>query len=233
MTKKEEEIENLIAMTLIAQGQAIGRKYVAIGQGMKALSPESTPFITLDGSDVYYCGNNNFELQEPEFKASKTTKWGSFYHPCLLFGIGSDDGGWNKVYIDTRIEGWYLLWVSTRLNTWSAGPIVWVTNVMAWTPKAKNDSINKAGYRMFWALALAMDHVEINEYFNNNYVNYIDEGGKWVYEWEYSTKSKQVFAAIRRTIYKDENEYLDLYNSSPDILKPFIASRKLYSSIID
>ena len=219
--KKDEYIINAREMTLIAQGQSIAGKLLQIGGGMVSTKSETTPYRILDGSAVYYSGYNIFDLQEPEFKPGKIKKWGEFYHPYLMFGM-PDRGGWNKIYIDTRIDGYYLLWVASKLDDWASGPDAWVASVIAWTPKAKNDSVNKAGTRMFWAIGLAMDDVAPGEYNSDFY----GEAGEWVNEWLCSIKCKQVFAAIRKTNYKDEHEYLNIIGSAPDVLKPHIALRK-------
>lgn len=208
------------AMTLIAQGQTIGGKALVVGQGMKSLRTEETPYRILDGLPVFYSGNNILEFEEPEFLTNKIHKWGEYYHPYLMSGMPCV-GGWNKIYVDTRIEGWYLLWISTKLDEWAVGPSDWEASIIAWTPKSKNDSITRAGFRMFWASALALDSVEINEYFNADF----DED-LWLNEWICSTKCRQVFASMRRTIYKNEGEYLDLIITAPDILKPYIELRK-------
>jgi len=69
--------------------------------------------------------------------------------------------------VDTRIDGWYLLWILSRLDTDDFGPSDWIPEIISWTPERKGDSARKAGYRMFWAAALAIDYVEKDEYYNS------------------------------------------------------------------
>ncbi len=222
---KTDQKKRTRAITLIAQGQTIGGSVLVIGQGMKPLKTEQTPYRILNGVPIFYIGNNAFELEEPEFPSGKLYKWGEYYHPYLLVGMPSV-GGWNKVYVDTRYKGWYVLVVSTKLDEWAIGPSDWEASIIAWTPKTKYDSINEAGYRMFWAAALALDCVQINEYFSDDF----DENGKWSETWNCSTKCKQVFASIRKTAYKNKTEFLNLINKSPDILKHYIELRKLINT---
>ena len=219
---KEKNKKTNKALTLIAQGQAIGGKVLVFGEGMKSLKAEQSPYRVLDGVPVFYSGNNAFEFEEPLFFTQETHKWGEYYHPYLMNGMPSV-GGWNKVYVDTRIEGWYLLWVVSKLDEWAVGPSDWEASILAWTPKIKNDSINKAGYRMFWASGLALDDVPLDEYCNDDY----DEDGKWLDEWNCSIKCKQVFASIRRTIYENEEDYFELINDAPEMLKLYIEQRKI------
>ncbi len=98
-------------ITKIAQGESIGGKNLVIGEGMKSMKTEQAPYRQLNGSSVYYSGNNRLEFEEPEFQRNKVHKWGAYYYPYLMIGM-PDVGGWNKVYVDTRIEGWYLLWLN-------------------------------------------------------------------------------------------------------------------------
>jgi hypothetical protein len=225
---KNEHKKTVRAITLMAQGQALGGKILVVGEGMKPNKTEQAPYRILDGLPVFYSGNNVFEFVEPMFFTQETHKWGAYYHPYIMIGMPSF-GGWNKLYVDTRIEGWYILWVVTKLDEWAVGPSDWEASILAWTPKMKKDSIDKAGYRMFWASALALDDVPLDEYCNDDY----DEDGKWLDEWNCSTKCKQVFASIRRTIYENEGDYFELINDAPEILKLYIEQRKITEADVE
>ena len=177
---------------------------------------KKTPYTTFEDVPIFYSGVNNIEFEHPEFKASKTYKWGEYYHPDMVIGM-PPFGGENKVYVDTRITGWYLLWVSTHLDEWAIGPNDWEACLLAWTPKVKNDTIEKAGYRMFWGLSLAMN--------NDNCFDSEDE--EWLKSWVCSIKCSHVFTSIRKTKYETEKHYLDLINTAPNILKHLIESNRI------
>ena len=210
------------SMTHIAQAQAIGGKLLSIGKGFAPIKSEQVPCRTLNGSPVYYSGHNEYDLAEITFIRSKTSTWGEFYHPYLMFG-SPPIGGMNKVYVDTRISGWYLLWVVSRLDPWDVGPNDWLPSIVTWTPRGKNDSVKLAGYRLFWAAALGMDCVESDDFYNTDY----DKDGKWKDEWACSSTCFQVFASIRKTLYKDEQEFDRVFSEAPQFLTPHLIARKL------
>lgn len=221
MNKQDEKKRNS-AMTMIAQGQSIAGKVMVIGQGMMPGKTEVDPYRILDDVPVYYSGHNIFELEYDFENKIKLTKWGQFYHPYMMIGM-PDAGGKNKLYVDTSVNGWYILLVFSKLDESDIGPSNWVWSVVSWTPKQKGDSIVKAGYRMFWAIFLAMDYVPGNEFYSDGY----DEEGNWFNEWECSERCFQVIASIRKTIYKNETEFNKIYSISPEILKVHLKSMKL------
>jgi hypothetical protein len=216
---------NAITLTKIAQGQSLAGKSLVIGQGLSRRETLNEPYRILDQVPVFYVGANEFDLPLPENPKGRLHKWGEYYHPYMLVGM-PDVGGWNKIYVAGSVEGWYLMFVKTKLDEWAVGPSDWAIDMIAWTPKVKNDSLIKAGYRMFWASALALDNVPTDEYYSDDY----DEDGTWLDTWECSTKCKEVFAAIRKTCYTNKREFKQVIDGAPEILREHIESRKLIKS---
>jgi len=219
--KKGELKKRVNALNYIAQSQALSGKMMKIGEGMVSSKIGQTPFRILDEWPVYHSSSNEFDLADMEFKRDKTHIWGKFYHPFLMMGM-PDVGGRNKLYVDTRINGWYILWVSTKLDEDDFGPSDWMTSIVAWTPKQKNDSITKAGYRLFWASSLALDYVEKDQLYNDDY----DKDGVWKDLWSCSPSCFQVFASIRKTRYSDEREFERTLSEAPSILRTHLISRR-------
>ena len=147
-----EHRKKVKAMTMIAQGQSIGGKMIVLGQGMQPTKQESSPYKIIENMPVYFSGHNILSFEAPQFNTSEIHKWGEFYNPCMMIGM-PDIGGRNKIYVDTRIDGWYLLWVYSKLDEWAIGPTCWIPDIIAWTPRFPNDSILKAGFRLFFAAA--------------------------------------------------------------------------------
>lgn len=216
-----EQRKKVNALTVIAQGQSIGGKVISIGEGMVSLKSENFPYRILDDAPVYYSGNNEFNMYDISFRRDKTYKWGQFYHPYMMFG-SPPIGGINKLYVDTRIDGWYLLWILSRLDPEDFVPADWFPSIVSWTPRQMGDSVRLAGYRLFWAAALAMDDVKSGDYYNDD--NY--ENGLWKDDWVPSPLCFQVFASIRTTRYKDEKKFNDTLSEAPDFLKQHLISRR-------
>lgn len=208
-----------LAVTRIAQGQTFERKVLEIGKGMTSIKTDHLPFREVDGGRVYHVSLRQLGLTVPEFDSRKLHKWGEFYHPYLMIGM-PDLGGQNKVYIDTRIEGMYLLWVSTKLDEWLVGPSSWQPDQFLWTPKMKNDSVVRAGYRLFRTFILNMEDVADGQF----YCPEFDEN--WPQEWPCSERCFQVLASIRPTRFSSEQEKQAVINAAPAGLRPFIEADK-------
>lgn len=209
------------AMTRIAQGQAFEGKVLKIGEGMTSIKTDQLPCRELDGGKVYQVSLRLLGVEVPEFDTRKLHKWGEFYHPYLLIGM-PDLGGDNKVYIDTRVEGLYLLWVSTRLDQGLVGPASWIPDLFLWTPKIKNDSVIRAGYRLFRAFLLNMEEVPHGQ---NDCPDFPDD---WPQDWTCSDRCFQVMAAIRPTRLTYFPEKKAVLDAAPPELRPYIeAGRKL------
>jgi hypothetical protein len=220
---KTEQKNQTNFMNRIAQAQSIEGKILKIGKGMQPTKTEENAYRILNGSPVYFSGVNSYNLPQLKFEIKRVKKWGHFYNPFQMMGspmVGSD----NKVYVDTRIKGWYVLWVLSKLEEWALGPMDWHASIVAWSPKSKNDSKEKAGYRMFWATAMHMENVKTDEFYNNDY---FDDGGEWIKEWECSSRCFNVFSSIRRTKYKSELEFNKIMAVAPSELRTHIKSRMI------
>ena len=90
-------------------------------------------------------------------------------------------------------------------------------------PQKQGDSIERAGYRLFWAAAFAMDDVEENYIYNEDE----NEDGTWPEWWKCTLPGFHVFASIRHTKYRSEEQFNSTLSSSPEFLRPHLISRKL------
>ena len=203
-------------IALIAQGQAISGKGLVYQEGMKPYRLETDPFRIIDNKPVFYSGANKFDL-DFDFNKKRLHKWGTFYHPYILF---PDNGGSNTVYVETSVDGWYLMLIRSKLDEWNFGPGCQAIDIVAWTPKSKGDSIREAGFRMFYGVVLAMDDVPIGEDYSE-----IFEPGDWD-DWSASTSCFQVFASIRKTNYESSDDLIKTISDAPDFLKKHILAMK-------
>jgi hypothetical protein len=193
-----------------------------IGKGAQPRRNQKKPYRILDDISVYHISENPFNLSYKNASDKKLIKWGEFYHPFMMFGM-PDIGGNNKLYVDTRIKDWYVLVLVSKLDEWMNGPSYSVYNILAWTPKQKNDNIVKAGYRMFWASAMVMENVEEKEFYNDGYEN----ESEWNSDWHCSNRCFEVLAAIRKTSYESETDFQSRIKSSPPMLHPHMIKNKV------
>lgn len=219
MNRKKNTDPGLQTMVRIARGQAFEGKFLQIGNGMVSVKTDQLPFRELDGGKVYQRSLRLLGIEVPEFDGRKVHKWGEFYHPYLLIGM-PDLGGQNKVYVDTRVKGLYILWVSTKLDEWLVGPSGWEPELMLWTPKIKNDSVIRAGYRLFRAFLLNMEDVPDGEFYCPDF----DEN--WPQEWTCSDRCFQVMAAVRPTQLTYFPEKKAVLDAAPPGLQPYIGAGK-------
>ncbi len=78
--------------------------------------------------------------------------------------IGMPDvGGEVKVYVNTRFKGYYVMAAAVKLDTWINGRSHDALDVVCWTPRYPNDTIAKAGERLFRAFLYHMDDVKEGE----------------------------------------------------------------------
>jgi len=219
---KQREINELaLGLTRIAIGQSLAGKAAMLGNGMVPLNQEDKPARIINDAPVFYCGDNPIPFTVPDFDPSRIYKWGEFYHPYMLIGM-PDTGGYNKTYVDTRVKDWYLFWTYTKLDDSDLGPAQWVPELLVWTPKRKGDTIIQAGYRMFMTIVLEMfwadEAGEIDDDFNKD--------TQWPRRWKSSLRCKQVFSAVKKTVYASEEEYEAHVSGAPDWLKKKITARK-------
>jgi hypothetical protein len=108
----------------------------------------------IDGQEIYYVASNQLNITPPEFDVARLHRWGCFYHPRIVLA-SYEIGGDVRLYLDTRMPGYYLLWTATRCEDRVEFPGV-SYDFVAWTPKQKKDSTEKAGFRLVHALLLEM-----------------------------------------------------------------------------
>lgn len=212
-------------ITKIAVAQTFATHQVIIGEGFKSLSKTDLPYKSIDNTPVFLRGHNAFDL-ELYFNIRKVYKWGEYYDSCLIAGMPSV-GGSIKLYIDTSVDGWYILWSATKLDAWmfDETSIPAEYTVLSWTVnKGKGiDSIERAGYRMFSAVTLNHDCVEGESWYCNWY-----EDDDYRNDNRASQRSEKVFASLRDTFYRDEEDLEVVVSSAPQYLKNHIRDRAKY-----
>jgi hypothetical protein len=101
-----------------------------------------------------------------------------------------------------------------------------VSGLIKWTPKVKGDSLQLAGFRLFYALLCQMDFIKDNEDFATSFTKPED----WTDEWEATANCNMVFSALRNTTYLSHKELEQRIEDAPDFLKESIRKR---ASLVD
>ena len=224
MKTTNEEKHRASGMTQIAVAQSICCKTFRVGTGFEPRDEREEPFRIIDNAPVYHCGFNLWNLSYNYETDRKLHKWGNFYHPYMMVGM-PDTGGSNRLYVDNSQKGWYILIMLSKLDEWSNGPSYPVWSVLSWTPKQKNDSILKAGYRMFYASMLAMEIGDIKDM--DDYGSLFDEEGDWAASWDCSSRCFHVFASIRETKYENETDFEISTDDAPPYLMEHLKAMKI------
>ena len=227
MKRRNEEKYRASGMTQVAQAQSICCKIVRVGSGLEPMDERETPFRIVDDAPVYHCGYNLWNLRYNYETDRKLHKWGNFYHPFMMVGM-PDTGGSNRLYVDNSQKDWYILILLSKLDEWSNGPSYPVWSVLSWTPKKKNDSIVKAGYRMFYASMIAMEIGDVKN--SDDSSSLFDEEGDWVESWDCSSLCFHVFASIRATKYENETDFKNSTEDAPPFLMEYLHARKIINS---
>ncbi len=220
--KKNEVKIRAMKMSYIAQAQSIARKMLVLGQGPKPAQELAGAFRQIDGIPVFHCGFNVPDFEIDTAVRNKRRQWGKFHHPYMMIGM-PDVGGDNKVYVDSSVPGKYLLWIYSKLDEWGNGPGYRAEGLIAWTPRMKGDSVKSAGYRLFWAAAMAMDGLGTEGFYSHE----ADEEGNWVDSWDCSESCFQVLAAVRNTRYDSEKDLEKTLRNAPEMLQPHIRAMAL------
>lgn len=156
--------------------QALEGKQVVVGEGLKKVRHHEEPFRVIGGIPVYHNSTNVFEADADPNNRKRWRRWGYCYNPDLLIGMPSV-GAMLKLYTDTQFDDWYLLWALVKIDEWAFGPDDWNPWLLAWTPRIRQDSRNKAGYRLFTAYIMKEKLIVPPTI----YSQYDDRG--WVTEW--------------------------------------------------
>jgi len=206
-------------MSKVAIAQSIMGFVMLMGKGFVPKNEKEEPFRIIDETPVYHSGSNIFPYELPTSE-TKLTKWGSFQHPFLMIGM-PDCGGIVKIYISYSENGNYLLWIKGKLDEWINGKSDFVSGLIAWTPELKGDSLQLAGFRLFYALLCQMDFIKDNEDFATSFTTPQD----WTEEWEATANCNMVFSALRNTSYLSNKELEKRIEDAPDFLKESIRIR--------
>lgn len=213
--KNNQEMERASALTEMAFHQSIARQMLQIGRGFSSVENLDHPYRILDLTPVFHIGFNEFNLNRTSNE--KLKYWGGFYHPFMMMGM-PDIGGKNTIHVDESFEGYYVLVIKSKLDAWAIGPSYAVYNIIAWTPKKDKDHFIQAGYRMFWAVAMAMDWVDANEFYSDIY----NKESNWLGEWNPTGRAKSVLASCRKTKFDDQIELQKTLKAAPAYLKEHI-----------
>jgi hypothetical protein len=178
-------------MNYLALRQAIQGRFLVIGQD-DSEAMGSNVYRMIDQKPVYHISTSDFNLEDFDEDATKPRLLGKFYHPYLMIGM-PDVGGEVKVYVDTRFEGYYVMMAAVKLDTWINGRSHHALDVVCWTPRYPNDTIAKAGERLFRAFLYHMDDVKEGETTSKLYEDILwQEDG-----WSPSERLIKIFEEVR------------------------------------
>ncbi len=134
----------------------------------------------------------NTPQHEPEFNRAKALKWGEFTHPFLMMGM-PDSPGEIKVYVTKVNNDFYAMHLSAKLDSWMSGPSSPALRLAAYTPHLLGDTKEKVRYRLFKAVVLFMDLVDLEEI----PTNYLKDSPDWEDEWSPSERGLEVMKWVR------------------------------------
>lgn len=179
------------SMNYLALRQAIQGRFLIIGQEERK-PLESKVFRMIDQKPVYHISTSDFDLEDFNEAATNPRLFGKFYHPYLLIGM-PEIGGEVKVYVDTRFEGYYVMLAAVKLDSWGNGKSHHAKDVVCWTPRYADDTIAKAGDRLFRAFLYHLDDVKEGETTSKLYedIAWQDE------EWNPSESLTKIFEEVR------------------------------------
>ena len=154
------------AMMKMAINQNVMGQVFIVGKGPEGeavLTPtrsdEQEPYRIIDGHPVFHVSRNTFHGEIPYWQSNRVHKWGYLDHPNLL-GSSYPIPATATFYIDTRVSGYYILWTRTVPDDENAKEWHPSHDVIAWTPRAKGESIETAGYRLVHSYMLEILMVE-------------------------------------------------------------------------
>jgi hypothetical protein len=108
-------------------------------------------YRVIDGLPVYHANKNRMWFDEGHFDVRKVHRWGWLDHPRIVL-CSYEISGDVRLYVDTRVSGHYLLWTATRVHSDEFPGVSY--DLVAWTPRARGDTVRKAGFRLVHAALL-------------------------------------------------------------------------------
>lgn len=189
MSNTADRRERSSAMNHIALAQNVLGQGLRIGHGIVG-GEEEEPAYIIDDAPVFHVRRNTPQ-SEPEFDRTKAFKWGEFTHPFLMMGM-PDAPGELKVYV-SKVDDFYLMHLSAKLDSLISGPSSPAIRLATCTPYLPSDTKVKVGYRLFKAVALAMDMVDLEEI----PTNYLKDSPNWEDEWSPSERCLEVLRWVR------------------------------------
>jgi hypothetical protein len=190
MSNTADQRERGSAMNHIALAQNVLGQGLRIGHGIVG-GEEEEPAYIIDNVPVFHVRRNTPQ-HEPDFNRTKALKWGEFTHPFLMMGM-PDAPGEIKVYVTKVDNDYYAMHLSAKLDTWMSGPSSPAIRLAAYTPHLPGDTREKAGFRLFKAVVLAMDMVSLEEI----PTHYEMDSPDWEDEWSPSERCLEVMRRVR------------------------------------
>jgi hypothetical protein len=190
MCNTADQRERSSTMNHITLAQNVLGHGLYIGQGGLGVEEEEPAYIIND-VPVFHVRRNTPQ-HEPDFNRAKALKWGEFTHPFLMMGM-PDSPGEIKVYITKIDKDYYAMHLSAKLDTWLSGPSSPAIRLAAYTPHLLGDTREKAGFRLFKAVVLSMDMVDLEVI----PTNYEQDSPDWEGEWSPSERCLEVVRWVR------------------------------------
>jgi hypothetical protein len=157
MSKSRKESNAMMKMAIT---QSIKGQVFIVGSGPNGeatLTPtqsdEQEPYRIIDGQPVFHTAKNTFHDPIPYWESNRVHKWGYIDHPNLL-GTCYPIPATATFYVDTRVSGYYILWTRTTSDDENEDGMHPSYDVIAWTPRVRGDTIERAGYRLVHAYML-------------------------------------------------------------------------------
>ena len=190
MSNTADRRERSSALNHIALAQNVLGQGLRIGHGIVG-GEEEEPAYIIDDAAVFHVRRNTPQ-HEPDFNRAKALKWGEFTHPYLMMGM-PDAPGDIKVYVTKVDNDYYAMHLRAKLDTWMSGPSSPAIRMAAYTPHLPGDTREKAGFRLFKAVVLAMDMVSLDEI----PTHYENDSPDWEDEWSPSERCLEVMRWVR------------------------------------
>jgi hypothetical protein len=190
MSNTADKRERSSAMNHLALAQNVLGQGLRIGHGIVG-GEEEEPAYIIDDVPVFHVRRSTPQ-HEPGFNRAKALKWGEFTHPFLMMGM-PDAPSEIKVYVTKVDNDYFALHLCAKLNPWMSGPNSPAIRLAAYTPHLPGDTREKVGFRLFKAVVLAMDMVDLEEV----PTNYVKDSPDWEDDWSPSERCLEVMRWVR------------------------------------
>jgi hypothetical protein len=208
--RQSEERRAANATIAMLAAQELENRYLVVGEGLQRPLQITEPWRILNGHPVFHCHCNVFNVGIPAH-GRQLRKWGQFYDPDFLTGM-PPVGALHRLYTDTQIAGWYILWCRSSVDEFAFGKSDDLWTLLAWTPRAPNDSRLRAGTRLFRAHMMHRLCLKADE-------SYEYESDWPRYQFADPLGCFPVIASLRKTDYPDKKSLNEVIQRAPVELK--------------